>query len=129
MATQQTVEDVSSLADRLKLAVAFAIVVAGVVGFYLLSQQPTIFRVLSVVGGLVVGGLGGWTSEPGRRLISFGRESWSETKRVVWPTRKETWTMTAYVFGFVLIMALFLWLVDKSLEWILYDLVLGWRGR
>ena len=128
MATQQTVEDVTSLADRLKLVVAIAIVVAGVAGFYLLSQQPTIFRVLSVVGGLVVGGLVAWTSEPGRRLISFGRESWSEVKRVVWPTKKETWTMTAYVFGFVLIMALFLWTTDKTLEWVFYDLILGWRG-
>ncbi len=129
MATQSSVEDVTSMADRIKLVLAIAIVAAGVAGFYLLSQQATIFRVLSVVGGLVVGGLVAWTSEPGRRLISFGRESWSEVKRVVWPTKKETWTMTLYVFGFVLVMALFLWLVDKSLEWILYDVVLGWRGR
>ena len=25
------------------------------------------------------------------------------------------------------VMAIFLWLVDKGLEWVLYDLVLGWR--
>jgi preprotein translocase subunit SecE len=57
------------------------------------------------------------------------KDSWNETKRVVWPDKKETWTITLYVFLFVVVMAIFLWLVDKSLEWILYDLVLGWRGN
>jgi preprotein translocase subunit SecE len=31
------------------------------------------------------------------------------------------------VFGFVVIMAIFLVLVDKSLEWVLYDALLSWR--
>ncbi|MGE3845217.1 MAG: preprotein translocase subunit SecE, partial [Vicinamibacterales bacterium] len=115
MATQQTVEDVTSTGDRLKLALAVVVVIAGIVGFYAFAQQPTVVRILSVIGGLVLGGLIAWTSDPGRRLIAFGRESWSETKRVVWPTKKETWTITLYVFLFVVVMALFLWLVDKSL--------------
>jgi preprotein translocase subunit SecE len=46
---------------------------------------------------------------------------------VVWPARKEAMMMTAYVFGFVVIMALFLWLTDKTLEWVFYDLILGWK--
>ena len=54
-------------------------------------------------------------------------ESKAEIKKVVWPTRKETLQMTAYVFAFVVVMALFLWLTDKTLEWVLYDLILGWR--
>ncbi len=128
MATQQNVEDVTSAADRLKLALAVAVVIAGVVGFYALAQQPMVVRILSVIGGLVLGGVIAWFSEPGRRMLAFGKESWSETKRVVWPSKKETWTMTLYVFAFVFVMALFLWLVDKGLEWILYDLVLGWRS-
>ena len=54
------------------------------------------------------------------------RESWAEARRVVWPTKKETWTITLYVFLFVVVMALFLWLVDSGLQYVLYDLVLGW---
>jgi len=50
-----------------------------------------------------------------------------EVKKVVWPTRKEALQMTAYVFAFVVVMALFLWLTDKTLEWVLYDLILGWK--
>jgi preprotein translocase subunit SecE len=51
-----------------------------------------------------------------------------ETKKVVWPTRKEAMQMTGYVFAFVFVMALFLWLTDKTLEWVLYDLILRWRS-
>ena len=66
-------------------------------------------------------------SETGRRFIAFCRDSAREVKKVVWPTRKETTQMTAYVFGFVVLMALFLWMTDKTLEWVFYDLILGWR--
>jgi preprotein translocase subunit SecE len=123
----QKVEDVTSAADRVKAVLAVAAVIAGLAGYYLLSQQPAIARVGSVLGGLVVGGVIAWFSGPGQRFFAFARDSWTETRRVVWPTRKETTQMTLIVFGFVLAMAVFLWLVDKSLEWVLYDLILGWK--
>ena len=126
MAAQHKVEDVTSGGDRVKLILAVLVVVAGVVGFYLLRDQALIFRVLSVIGGLVLGGLTAWTSTQGRRLLAFLRESWQETRRVVWPTKKETWSVTLYVFLFVVVMAIFLWLVDSGLQFVLYDLVLGW---
>ena len=50
-----------------------------------------------------------------------------ETRKVVWPARKEAMQMTAYVFAFVVVMALFLWTTDKLLEWVFYDLLLGWK--
>jgi preprotein translocase subunit SecE len=68
-----------------------------------------------------------FTSEPGKQLIAYGRDSVKEVRKVVWPTRKEAAQMTAYVFAFVVIMALFLWLTDMTLEWVLYKLVLGWK--
>ena len=125
--SNQNVEDVTSLADRVKAVLAVAAVIAGVAGFYLLSQQPMIARVGAVLGGLAAGGAIAWFSGPGQRFFAFSKDSWSETRRVVWPERKETTQVTLIVFGFVLAMALFLWLVDKSLEWALYDLVLGWK--
>jgi len=63
----------------------------------------------------------------GSRLWAFGRDAWREVGKVVWPTRKESVQMTAYVFAFVVVMALFLWLTDKTLEWVIFDLILGWR--
>jgi preprotein translocase subunit SecE len=126
MASQQ-VEVVASTADRVKLAAAILLVVAGLVAFYGLVKQPVAARVGVLLVGLAGGIALGLFSGPGQRLIAFGRDSWSETRRVVWPTRKETTQVTLVVFGFVVAMAIFLWVVDKSLEWVLYDLLLGWK--
>ena len=127
MATNTNIETVSTPADRLKIALAVVAVVAGLAGFYLLSQQALVLRIAVVLVGLVVAAGIAATSEPGKRFFAFGRESVAETKKVVWPTRKETIQTTAVVFGFVAIMAIFLWATDKLLETALYDWVLGWR--
>lgn len=115
------------MADKLKFALALALVAAGVVGFYLLSEQALVLRVLSVLAGLAAGVAVAWFSEGGRRFVEFAREAVVETKKVVWPSRKETVQTTGLVFAFVVVMAVFLWLTDKSLEWVLYDLILGWK--
>ena len=121
------IETVGSTADRLKIALAVIAVIAGLAGFYILAQQPLVLRVALVLVGLGVGAGIAATSEPGKRFFAFGREAVAETKKVVWPSRKETVQTTAIVFGFVFIMALFLWLTDKTLEIALYDWILGWR--
>ena len=124
----QTVDTVTSGADRVKVVLAIAAVIAGLIGYCRLGQQPMIARVGAVLGGLVAGGAIAAFSGPGQRFFAFARDSWNETRRVVWPDRKETTQVTLIVFGFVVSMAIFLWVVDKSLEWALYDLVLGWKG-
>ncbi len=121
------IETVSTTADRLKIGLAGLAVIGGLAGFYLLAQQPLVFRIGAVLGGLILAVVIAATSEPGKRFFAFGREAVAETKKVVWPSRKETIQTTAVVFGFVLIMAIFLWATDKTLEFTLYDLVLGWR--
>ncbi|MEO8024660.1 preprotein translocase subunit SecE [Polaromonas sp.] len=126
MATSQ-VETVSTTADKAKLALAVALVVASLAGFYLLGKQGQIAQWGGLVVGLVAAVVVFMTSEPGKQFVAFGRDSWREVKKVVWPARKEAMQMTAYVFAFVVIMALFLWLTDKTLEWVFYDLILGWK--
>jgi len=84
-------------------------------------------RIAIFVGSLVLAAVIAWTSEPGRRTIAFAQESYNEVKRVTWPTRKETVQMTAIVFAFVAIMGLFLWLLDKVVEWVLFGVLLGWK--
>ena len=97
------------------------------VAFYLLGSQDLWLRVVALILLILAGVVVFFTSEPGKELIAFGRDSVREVKKVVWPTRKEALQMTGYVFAFVVVMALFLWLTDKTLEWALYDLILGWR--
>ena len=128
MATNTAIETtVSSGADRAKMAFAVLAVAAGIVGFYLLAERPMVVRLGAILGGLALGALIAWFSGPGQRFFAFAQDSWAEARRVVWPTRKETLQMTLTVFAFVVVMSIFLWLVDKSLEWVLYDLILGWN--
>jgi preprotein translocase subunit SecE len=126
MATQQ-VETVSTGADKAKLGVAALLVVGAVVGFYMLSKQGAIAQWVALIVGLAAAVAVIMSSEPGKEFVAFGRDAWREAKKVVWPTRKETMQMTAYVFGFVVVMALFLWTTDKLLEWAIFDKFLGWR--
>ena len=126
MATTQ-IETVSTGADKAKLAGAGALVIVAVAAFYLLGKQDLWLRVAALLVLLAGAVALFFMSESGKQLIAFGRDSVREVKKVVWPTRKETLQMTGYVFMFVVVMALFLWLTDKTLEWALYDLILGWR--
>ena len=126
MAASQ-VETVSSGADKAKLAAAAALVFAAIAGFYLLGKQGVYAQWAVLVVGLLAAVGVFLISESGRQFVAFARDAWREVKKVVWPTRKETLQITAYVFAFVVIMALFLWFTDKTLEWVFYDLILGWR--
>ena len=128
MATSNTqIETVSTGADKAKLAGAAVLLVAGLVAYYLLGKQDLWLRVLALLVLLAAAVATFFTSETGKQLIAFGRDAVKETKKVVWPTRKEAMQMTGYVFAFVVVMALFLFLTDKTLEWVLYDLILGWK--
>jgi preprotein translocase subunit SecE len=127
MTTNPQVETVSTGADKAKLAAAALLVVGAVVAFYLLGKQDMWLRVGALLLILAAGVGVFFLSETGRQLIAFSRDSVKEVKKVVWPTRKEAVQMTGYVFAFVVVMALFLWITDKTLEWVLYDLILGWK--
>ena len=126
MATTQ-VQTVNTGAEKARLAASAILVVAALAAFYLLGKQGALVQWAVLVLGLVAAVGLFFTSEAGRQLAAFGRDAWREVKKVVWPERKEAIQITAYVFGFVLIMALFLWLTDKTLEWLFYDLILGWK--
>ncbi len=127
MANPQPVETVSTGADKAKLAVAGVLVIAAVVAFYALARQDMWMRVAALVVLLIAAVATFFTSEVGKQLIAYGHDSVREVRKVVWPTRKEALQMTGYVFAFVFVMALFLWMTDKTLEWVLYDLILGWK--
>ena len=127
MSTPTSVETVSTGADKAKLVGAALLLVAGVTVLYVMAKQDLWLRVLALLVLLAGAVAMFFVSEAGKQLIAFGRDSIKEARKVVWPARKEAMQMTGYVFAFVFVMALFLWLTDKTLEWTLYDLILGWR--
>ena len=115
------------MTDKIKVGAAVLLLAAGIAGFYLLSDQAMVWRVASILGGLAAGAAVAGLSEPGKRFFQFAKDAKEETKKVAWPTRKESLQTAGAVFVFVLVMAVFLWISDKSLEYLLYDLILGWK--
>ena len=122
--SNQEVETRSSKSDLLLVTLAALLAIAGVVGFALLSEEALAIR-LGVLGGdLVLAVIIAWFSPSGKRFLNYGQQSWEELRRVVWPTRKETLNTTGLVMAFVVIIAFFLFICDKLIEWGLYDVLL-----
>jgi preprotein translocase subunit SecE len=111
--------------DKAKLGIAIILALGGFVGYYLLANQLFAARLGVLLAGIALGLVVAWFTEPGRQLIGFGQESWTEAKKVVWPTRKETVQTTLIVFAFIFVMALFLWGVD----WTLWEITKFFVGR
>ena len=117
----------SGAVDKIMLTVSVLVLLAGIAGFHQLADGSVWVRGGVLAAGIVVAVVIALISQSGRRFIGFSQHAIDETRKVVWPTRKETIQTTLIVFAFVLVMAIFLWLADKVLEWALYDLILGWK--
>jgi len=101
--------------DRIKFALGAILALAGLVGYYILADSPLIVRVLALLVALAAGVGVSWYTAPAQEFRVFAREAWNEAKRVVWPSRKETWQTTGVVFALVIVMGLFLWFVDLGI--------------
>ena len=111
-------------ADRLKLTLAGAVLVAGIAGFYVLSDQAQVLRVVAVLAGVVLALLIGARSGPGMRLWGFLKDARAELRRVVWPTRRETLQTTGVVFAAAVVVGLMLWFFD----WLINLAIGGFMG-
>jgi preprotein translocase subunit SecE len=116
MTDDSKVQDAGT-ADKVKLAVAILIVIAGVAGYYVLASQPTWIRWLPVIAGLVLAAVVVAFSRYGGEFRRFLELSRIELRKIVWPTRQETLQTTLVVFGFVIIAGIFFWLLDLALAW------------
>ena len=105
------------MADKIKLAAAALLVAAGIAGYYYLADSATVIRIAPVLVGLGLAAAITWFTALGKQFYAFSQEAVEETKKVVWPARKETLQVTGVVFLFVVVMALFLWGVDVVLLW------------
>ena len=110
-------QQVSSGFDTVKLLVSLMILVAGVIGFYYFKEEPQLFRVLGILGVVVVVFLLVSTTLIGKKSLGFARDARVEVRKVVWPTRQETTQTTIAVLVMVLIVAIMLWLIDMFLGW------------
>ena len=104
-------------ANTAKLVVAILIVLAGVVGYYLLANQAAWLRWLPVVGGIILAAVVIAWSQYGTDLRQFMHDARVELRKIVWPGRQETGMTTVVVFVFVLAAGLFFWGLDLVLAW------------
>jgi preprotein translocase subunit SecE len=111
------------MAEKIKIAVAALIAVAGLWGFYAIADKATIVRLGVLFGAFALAAGIMWFTQAGRTFAVFSRESWEESKRVVWPSRKETLQTTGIVFAFVFVMAMMLWMIDAGLLWVTQKLL------
>jgi preprotein translocase subunit SecE len=109
--------------NKIKLVLALLLVAAGVAGFYFLAEHALVVRILAVLAGIAAAVAVLWTTPEGRAALSFAREAAAETRKVVWPTRKETIQTTVAVFALVVVVAIFLWIVDLGFLWMVEKLL------
>jgi len=122
-----SVETNSGIPDQLKWSTVAVLLAGAVVAFYYFGDQSLLLR---VIGLIVVGGIAAavaFQTERGREAWEFMRESRTELRKVVWPTRKETLQTTLIVIAVVALTAVILWIFDGLLAWIV-RLLLGQGG-
>jgi preprotein translocase subunit SecE len=116
MTDEIKLQDVGT-ADKVKLGAAVAAVAAGVAAYYVLGNQASWIRWISVVVGIAVGALVLGLSRYGHDFREFVISARVELRKIVWPNRHDTLVTTGVVFAFVAISALFFWGLDLVLAW------------
>ena len=111
----KTETEVSNKLDTVKLVISLMILLAGIAGFYYYAEESLLYRVLGLVAVVMVAAGIALTTATGQAILSFGRESRTEVRKVVWPTRQETIQTTLMVVVAVIIIGIFLWIVDMLL--------------
>lgn len=104
--------------DGLKWGVIALLLVGAVVGNYYFGDQSVLVRAIGVVAAVIVAGLVAMQTDKGRTFVTFARESRTEVRKVVWPTRQEAVQTTGIVLVATLIMSLLLWGLDTVLFWV-----------
>ena len=112
----------TSALDIVKLVLAVALLVAGIVAYYYFADQWngwTRFGVMvaALVAALAVGAF----TAAGRSVREYLSESQFELRKVVWPTRDETLRTTLVIIVVVIILSLLLGLIDLTLKWLVLD--------
>ncbi|MDR9390266.1 MAG: preprotein translocase subunit SecE [Wenzhouxiangella sp.] len=110
--------------DNFLLVVGLAIVAAGIAGFfYYADEVMTIIRAVGLVVAVVVASLVVLQTQRGRDMFGFVREADEQRRKVVWPTRQETFQTTLIVIVLTIITAVLLFLMDSVFGWLIRRLI------
>ena len=107
--------EVTNKLDTVKLLLSIILLIAGIAGFYYYEAEGLIYRVLGLLAFVLIALGTVYTTNLGQSVVGFGRESRTEVRKVVWPTRQETIQTTMMVLVAVIILGIFLWFIDMML--------------
>ncbi len=105
-------ENQSNALDMLKWVVVFALLAGLVTANTMYGEISVLYRAIAIVVVVAVAGSIAATTEKGSTFLSFAKESRTEVRKVVWPTRQEANQTTLIVLAATLVMALILWGLD-----------------
>jgi len=106
---------ISSSKDNALLTLSIIAILGGIAAFYWFDERPLVLRIAMVIVGLAAGAGLLWLSTYGREFVQFAQAARVELRKVVWPSRTETFQTTYVVIGFAILMGLFFFVLD----WIL----------
>ena len=101
--------------DVVKWILSTIMFLGALVAFYYFDQYPLMYRVLGLIGIVILGFLIVFNTEKIRSLRVFTHDARVELKKVIWSTKAEVIQTTVIVFVVVIIMSILLWLLDKLL--------------
>jgi preprotein translocase subunit SecE len=101
--------------DVVKWILSTAMFLGALVAFYYFDEYPLMYRVLGLIGIVILGFLVVFNTERIRSLRVFTHDARVELKKVIWSTKAEVIQTTVIVFVVVIIMSILLWLLDKLL--------------
>ncbi len=124
MNTKASQATVATSADFVKLSLAIIVLLAGVVGYYWFNDASPALRVVGLLAAFVIAAIIANFTPQGRNLRSFLGEAQFELRKVVWPTREITIRTTGIIMLVVVVLSLLLGLIDLTLKWVIFDLLL-----
>ncbi len=101
-------ENQSNALDMFKWVVVFALLAGLVTANTMYGEISVLYRAIAIVVVVGIAGFIAATTEKGSTFLSFAKESRTEVRKVVWPTRQEANQTTLIVLAATLIMALIL---------------------
>ena len=105
-------ENQSNALDMFKWVVVFALLAGLVTANTMYGEISVLYRAIAIVVVVGIAGFSAATTEKGSTFLSFAKESRTEVRKVVWPTRQEANQTTLIVLAATLVMALILWGLD-----------------
>ena len=105
----------SNTMDVLKWGLVAILLVGAIVGNSLLGELSAPLRVAGVIIMVAVSLLVAAQTNKGQTTVAFAKESRTEVRKVVWPTRQETVQTTLIVFVVTFLAAMLLWGMDAIL--------------